>query len=159
MEIKINDIFSQIGNYISKFDHEKIEMWENFVVDFSTPFDKKDSVISLIKQNIPNHKTMTGIYAIFDGKTCLYIGVGRPIWSRLKCHYNASQGKDQAKNWVGFFSQYKKPLRIFWLEYNEINDTIIGDQTRILIEHLLQHIYLPMFGRDKKLNQNLAHAD
>jgi hypothetical protein len=124
----------------------KIENWKNFELDFSTDFQYKYQTIQMIKTQIG---TNAGFYAIFKEKNCLYIGIGRPIWSRLKSHYYASQGKDKAKRWSDFFQNHKTVLKVYWKEFSCVENSKIDDKTRLLIEAILTIEYEPEFENQK----------
>lgn len=127
----------------------EIEKWQNFELDFSIPVEEKIIIFQKIKSNIENFKNVVGIYAIFDGDTCLYIGQGKRIWERIKSHYQASKGLVSNKRWVGYFEQYQKNLKIFWIEYNKLNEPVLDDKLRGLFEHVLQIKYNPIFNSYK----------
>lgn len=144
--ILANQEFENTGNEIINFSkYSEIENWQNFELKFGTEFSENKNISELIKSSIPNFENVNGIYSIFDKTECLYIGVGRPIWKRIKSHYFASQKVDKAKRWSDFFSQYKKTLIIYWIQFDNIENKIIGDKTRILVESILQEKYKPKF--------------
>lgn len=90
-----NKKFKNIILALTKIQNDLIiENWDSFQLDFSKYFEKRDQIIQKIKTHTENK---SGFYSIFQNKDCLYIGIGRPLWSRIKCHYYASQGKDRAK--------------------------------------------------------------
>ncbi len=139
-------MFLSTATIIQQFEQDaNILQWNSFRLDFATAYENKETVIAIIKNNIPDYKFLHGLYAIFDGPECLYIGVGRPIWRRIKSHYKAAKGKDSATRWVQFFSQYQKPLTIYWKTLDGFEDDRVGDRVRELIEHILQARYLPLF--------------
>jgi len=141
-----NQEFENTGNEIINFSkYSEIENWQNFELKFETEFSENKNISELIKSNIPNFEKVNGIYSIFDKTECLYIGVGRPIWKRIKSHYFASQKVDKAKRWSDFFSQHKKPLIFYWIQFDNIENKIIGDKARILVESILQEKYKPKF--------------
>ena len=127
----------------------EIEQWKNFELDFSTPTENKNEIYQLIKNSIKNYNSLTGIYAIFDGEKCLYIGKGKRIWERIKCHYNAAKGLDKEVRWTEFFKQYQKKVRVYWIEYRKLEDAILDDKLRELFEHILQVKYDPAFEKFK----------
>ncbi len=139
-------MFLSAATIIQQFEQDAdIQQWSSFQLDFATAYQDKQNIIANIKNNIPDYKFQNGLYAIFDGPECLYIGVGRPIWSRIKSHYKAAKGKDSAIRWVQFFSQYQKPLTIYWKRLDGFEDDRVGDRVRELVEHILQSRYLPLF--------------
>ncbi|TAF44405.1 MAG: hypothetical protein EAZ64_06995 [Sphingobacteriales bacterium] len=141
-----NENFAVVGEEIMNFNiYSEIENWQNFELKFETKLSEKHMVIDIIKSEIPNFVKLNGIYSIFDKTECLYIGVGRPIWSRIKSHYTASQKEDKAKRWSDFFSQYKRTLTVYWIQFDNIENKIIGDKARILVESILQEKYKPKF--------------
>lgn len=122
----------------------EIEKWKCFEIDFSKPIEKKEEIYSLIKGNTGK---ITGLYAIFDGPVCLYIGKGKIISQRIKAHYNASKDFKQPPRWVAFFKQYSKKLNIHWVEYNNLKNDSLDDQLRQLFEVVLQLKYEPEFEK------------
>ncbi len=78
--------------------------------------------------------------------------MGRPIWRRIKSHYTSSQIEDRAKKWSIFFGQNKKKLKIYWIEFDNIDDVKVGDKARELIESILHQLYRPIFERQDKDN-------
>jgi hypothetical protein len=141
-----NENFAVVGEEVINFrKYSEIENWQNFELEFETELSEKNKVIDKIKTEIPNFATLNGIYSIFDKAECLYIGVGRPIWSRIKSHYKASQKENKAKRWSDFFSLHKKTLTIYWIQFDNIENKIIGDKARILVESILQEKYKPKF--------------
>ncbi len=125
----------------------EIKNWKNFKLDFSTDFQNKQYIIQEIKNQIGKN---AGFYAVYNDENCLYIGIGRPIWSRLKSHYYASQGKDKAKRWSDFFQKYKTNLTIYWKEFNCVENPKIDDKARLLVEAILTNEYEPEFEKIKK---------
>ncbi len=139
-------MFLSTATIIQQFEQDAdILQWSSFQLDFATAYEDKQNIIANIKNNIPDYKFQNGLYAIFDGSKCLYIGIGRPIWSRIKSHYNAAKGKDSAIRWVQFFSQYQKPLNVYWKSLDGFENDRVGDRVRELIEHILQDRYKPRF--------------
>lgn len=129
--------------------HRRIEEWNRFRLDFSVPFERKSEVYQHIKHSFSNDLCAAGLYAIFSGKKCLYIGKGRPIWKRIKDHYRASKGHDKAIRWVDFFSRYQLSLTVYWLPFAPFSDEESNDQLRGLFEYLLQTEYRPIFDEPK----------
>lgn len=130
-------------------EHLDIEEWDNFELDFSTPKENADEIYQLIKRNIKNYNNLSGIYAIFDGEKCLYIGKGKCIWERIKSHYKAAKGLDKAVRWAKFFKQYQKKVKVYWIEYRNLENETLDDKLRELFEHILQIKYDPVFGKYK----------
>ena len=142
-----SNLFEDITKSILAFEeHSDICKWDSFEIDFGIPFENKESLISAIKKSMAPHNKQIGIYAIFHGEERLYIGIGRPIWRRIKAHYYASKGKDTAKKWIDFFSNFQKPLTIYWKSFEGHESPILGDRVRELIEHILQHKYPTKFS-------------
>lgn len=126
----------------------EITKWKNFKIDFSTDFENRKQVVETIKEELQEKQ---GFYSIFNGKECLYIGIGRPIWKRIKSHYYSSQGKDKAKKWLDFFSQNKIQLTIYWHEFSISENKKTDDKIRSLIENVLENIYRPKFEEKKNV--------
>lgn len=143
--------FDEIAYKIKNFkEHADIKKWKSFELDFSTRFENKVKVIESIKKEIPNYKSTTGFYSIFKDSKCLYIGIGRPIWSRLKSHYFESQPQSKirkGKKWFNFFRKYQTNLTIYWLEYQGTENKKQGDKLRALIENILELEYKPEFEK------------
>ena len=144
----------QILENISKLNSEfikklEINNWNSFDLDFSVKLENKKINHDIIKLNIDNFKEKNGLYAIFDGNTCLYIGVGRPIWQRIKSHYHSSQRpeNEKSKDWSDFFSQYQKKLKIYWLQINIAKDNKINDHFSETLESIIKSIYNPKLNR------------
>lgn len=128
-------------------EHLDVRQWQSFVIDFSVEFDRRREIWAHIQESIPNHKTTNGIYALFAGGDCLYIGKGCPIWSRIKSHYNAAHGHDPAPRWVEFFSQHQTKVNVYWLDYSPSEERSIDDQLRRNLEFFLQRKYQPLFDK------------
>jgi hypothetical protein len=126
-------------------EHHDICEWQNFKLDLSVAFEHRKSIAEHIQDSIPNYKTINGLYSFFDGDKCLYLGKGRPIWKRIKCHYDAAQGHDKARRWCDFFSQYRHCVTVYWLEFDPLSDDRDNDQLRSVLEYLLQRKYQPLF--------------
>lgn len=142
---EINERFKNILFGLEQIQNNLIiENWENFQLDFSKNFEYKNEIIQKIKSKTENK---SGFYSIFKNQDCLYIGVGRPIWSRLKSHYYASQGKDKAKRWDEFFQKQKTELTIYWKEFSCVENHKIDDKVRLLIEAVLTEKYNPEFEK------------
>ena len=137
---KIYSIFKKVSN---------LENWNKFNLDFSRKLENKKINHDIIKKNIPNYKEVNGVYAIFDGENCLYIGKGRPIWSRIKSHYHSSQRPEPPKaiEWSDFFSQYRKELTIYWYQIDFSSDKKINDKVSETVEIILKSVYEPKFNR------------
>ena len=148
-------MFLSTATIIQQFEQDaNIFQWNSFRLDFSTTYENKENIIAIIKNNIPDYKFQNGLYAIFDGSECLYIGIGRPVWSRIKSHYKAAKGKESAKRWVQFFSKYQKPLTIYWKVLDSFENDQLGDRVRELIEHILQAKYLPIFDKFQTMEED-----
>lgn len=142
---EINKRFKNILFGLEQFQNNLIiESWESFQLDFSKNFENKDEIIQKIKKHT---EKKAGFYSIFKNKDCLYIGIGRPIWSRLKSHYYASQGKDKAKRWDDFFQKQRTELTIYWKEFSCCENHKIDDKARLLIEAILTEKYKPEFDK------------
>lgn len=141
-----SDIIDKIIDILSNSkDLLDIKRWRSFELDFSTPVEDKNTIFQHIKNNIGDFNNVTGIYAIFDKDICLYIGKGKPVWSRLKSHFIAAKGLDKAERWTNFFMQYQKVLAISWIDYANLHDPGLDDKLRELFEHILQQKYQPLF--------------
>lgn len=136
--------FDSIANGILKFkEKSNIEkQWNSFTLDFSTSFDRKKEIYNTINQEIG--KT-SGLYAIFDDEGCLYIGIGTRIADRIKSHYKAAQGKDNAKNWNEFFQKNNGINTIYWTEFNIGKNQKQTHKIREIIENILEIKYKPKF--------------
>ena len=130
---------------LSSYDLLDIESWAQFELDCSIPIESKAEVFLSIKNGINDYANIAGIYAIFDGETCLYIGKGKRIWERIKSHYKAARGVDGTAKWDAFFQQYQKKLIVCWVEYKNLEQEILDDKLRELFEHVLQSKYKPKF--------------
>jgi len=126
----------------------KIEDWQYFELDFSTSVEQKEEIFQKIKNNIVDFNNVAGIYAIFDSDTCIYIGTSKEIWTRIKSHFLAAKGLDPNERWNNFFSQHKRNLRIFWIEYNKFksDEPKLNRKLRELFEYVLQIKHNPTFG-------------
>ncbi|MGC4129725.1 MAG: hypothetical protein QM564_09255 [Bergeyella sp.] len=142
---EINKTLKSVYAGLKQMENDlKIENWKSFELDFSTDFQNKSQIIQKIKNQTGKN---VGFYAIFKDEDCLYIGIGRPIWSRLKSHYYASQEKDKAKRWSDFFQKHKTNLKIYWKEFSCVDNPKIDDKTRLLIEAILTNEYEPEFEK------------
>ncbi len=138
--------FELIGQHINNFKSQSnIKEWNSFELDFSIPLSKKSKVENQIKKQIPNYKELSGFYAIFKNDECLYIGTGKQIWERIKSHYRASQGKEKSKRWADFFGKHRDIVKIYWLEYDKLENTKQSQKLRELIENILELKYRPKF--------------
>lgn len=146
--IFMTETYRKIETIINKIELSKndfnILSWHNFNIDFSHPLERKNEIIKILKENL---KDTLGFYAIYDDKECLYIGIGRPIWSRIKSHYYASHENDRAVKWVNFFKENQKQLQIYWKEYCVSDNIKIDDKVRQLLESILTETFNPKFER------------
>jgi hypothetical protein len=150
--------FDQIANEILNFKKRaEIKKWNSFELDFSTSFENKDQIIGTIKKEIPNYRTTTGFYSIFKNDQCLYIGIGRPIWKRIKDHYYASKSKINPKfnKWIEFFDQNQSKLTIYWTEFKGTENNKQSDKLREIIENILELKYEPEFERKNAPQQRI----
>lgn len=145
--MKMNE-FESIADGILKFKEKSdIEKeWNSFHLNFSTPFECKKEIYNKINQEIG--KT-AGLYSIFDGKDCLYIGTGKNIADRIKSHYKAAQGKDNAKRWNEFFRENNGINTIYWTEFNIGQNQKQSHKIREIIENILEIKYKPKFEYKK----------
>lgn len=137
----------KIINNLSFFKNDmNIRNWDKLELDFSSPNLK--SIVKVIKEKIGNK---TGFYAIFDEEECLYIGIGRPVWKRVKSHYYSSQGLEKVLRWSMFFQANKKRLTIYHKEFYYCENKRVEDSLKRLIESVLEQEYKPKFefGKDK----------
>lgn len=148
---EINKILDEIKSKNNTSENEfNILTWKSFELNFAENFETKKVITEKIKSEIGN---ISGFYAIYDDKECLYIGIGRPIWNRIKSHYYSSQEKDKAIKWVNFFKEHKRNLKIYWKEFTASENKKIDDKVRLLIEAIITERYNPKFEREYK---NLA---
>jgi len=49
--------------------------------------------------------------------------------------------------WAKFFKQYKKILKVYWIEYRYLENKILDDKLRELFEYILQVKYRPTFEK------------
>ena len=141
-------IFDKISSVIdSTKGLLEIEAWNYFEIDFSIPIENGNEIYQDIKDNITNFSNVSGIYAIFNGEECLYIGKGAPIWQRIKSHYKASKGLDKNVRWTNFFKQYQIKLKVYWVEYQYLENKTLDDKLRELFEYTLQAKYGPIFNQ------------
>lgn len=144
--IELNKILDEIKSKNNVSENEfNILTWKSFELNFAENFETKKVITEKIKSEIGN---VSGFYAINDDKECLYIGIGRPIWNRIKSHYYSSQEKDKAIKWVNFFKEYKRNLKIYWKEFTVSENRKIDDKVRLLIEAVLTEKYDPKFERE-----------
>jgi hypothetical protein len=155
----MNETTKTIDSIISELEKVKqnlnITEWQSFELDFSNKFENRKEITQALQTNIG--KETSGFYSIFDKDKCLYIGIGRPIWKRIKSHYYATNEKDKAERWVNFFITKKATLTIYWKDFSISERTKIDDKTRQLIEVILTEKYNPEF--EQKAKNNLQHPN
>lgn len=140
-----NKLDKVIDKLISIKDDMDIMKWEKFELDFSSP-DLKNTAKEI--HNKIGEKN--GFYAIFDANRCLYIGIGRPIWKRIKSHYRAAQGLEKVLRWSLFFQENKKALTVYYKEFLLTDVTPrVEDKLKMLIEAVLEQKYRPKFEFNK----------
>jgi hypothetical protein len=141
---EISEIFEDIKSKVNLSENDfDILSLKNFELNFSENFENKEVIVNRIKSEIGN---ASGFYAIYN-EDCLYIGIGRPIWKRIKSHYYSSNGKDKAVKWVEFFKEHRDNLKIYWKEFSVSENKKIDDKVRLLIEAILTEKYDPKFER------------
>ena len=147
---KLDQIAAKILAFKDKMDIQKD--WAHFELDFSTDFENRKIITDKIKAEINNYRSTMGLYAIFKNGKCLYIGIGRPIWSRIKSHYYASQKRINPKStrWIDFFSNNRSKLTIYWTEFKGSENPKQGDKLRQVIENILHEKYQPEFEKIKR---------
>jgi len=104
--------------------------------------------MSLVEYATPDNrlgKSVNGLYALKHPQYgIVYIGKGKPIFNRIKSHYYATKGKEKAPAWKQFFEYVTDDITVYWFEVDN-TDPIIGEQTREVLERLLQIKYKPLF--------------
>lgn len=142
---KFNEIVNGILDFEKKSDIK--EKWQSITLDFSKPIENKREIYNSINQQIGQ---TAGLYAIFDNQGCLYIGIGTRIADRIKSHYKAAQGKDNAKNWNEFFQKHNGINTIYWTELNIGKNKKQAHKIREIIENILEIEYEPEFVYRKR---------
>jgi predicted GIY-YIG superfamily endonuclease len=122
-----------------------LDNWKKFPLDFSKNLDYKSEIVDSIKSSINDKKITPGIYLIYDGEKCLYVGKSKDIWKRIKSHYYAAHKEDRSKRWSDFFSQYKKDLTVYWKEYTFYENSPLNNKIIEVIETVLQDELKPLF--------------
>lgn len=92
-------------------------------------------------------KTINGLYAYYYKNQCLYIGKGKPVWSRLKTHWietTRNLKSDRKGYWkydvfFGHFADYE--LEVRYIEFGE-NDT-----DRLIAEKVYQELENPLYDQ------------
>ena len=135
---EIDKIIDALAEFKPQLDI--LNAWEKFELDFScSDIDKNRKLIkSFFIDKI-------GFYAIFDINKCLYIGIGRPIWTRIYSHYKAANGFEKEQRWSDFFQSYRKNLCVYYQEFTVSTTTRLDDKIRMLVESVLETAYEPAF--------------
>lgn len=122
-----------------------IENWPGQEFDFAS--ENKEEIITSIKKAFNhNSEEQSGFYAIFKDSECLYIGVGKPVWLRIKSHYYAcGHGNETNKRWRDFFHAHKGKVKIYWLAFDIISNPKLGSKIRLVLESILEDRYKPKF--------------
>jgi hypothetical protein len=91
-----------------------------------------------------------GLYALANSEFgIVYIGKGNPIFNRLKSHFRATEGKDNAECWDQFFTnnRFKSGLKAYYYQVDCTDDTVVSEKYREVLERVLQIKYDPLFDR------------
>lgn len=142
-----NDLFRKAKLAFESFEvGSDIEGWSSFELDFGTPLIEQERIGQIIRFQIPDHESIPGIYAIFNGGACLYIGTGMSIPELIYAHYLASHGPGASVPPADVFSQYRKILKIHWKGFRLNMPESIALQALELIKSILKIKYRPLYS-------------
>ena len=126
--------FQKIVSIINSATFQEIEQYRQSV-----------DLLKLCQSKTHFDQRINGIYALWHSQYAfIYIGKGKPIFHRLKCHYLATQGKEKAPSWKQFFEHINTDIKVYWYEYDN-PDVVIAEYCREALERLLQIKYEPLF--------------
>lgn len=111
--------------------------WKSFEL-FHGDSVNKQRTYETIKNKV---KKNNGVYVYEKGGKCLYIGKGKPLFSRIKSHYVESWKKapgNRTDIWYRFFSSHQGKVKIFWMK-------IKNKEIRDIVERMLTHLLKPEF--------------
>lgn len=109
--------------------------WKSFELSHGS---QQQQTYDVIRKNVGKNY---GVYVYEKDGKCLYVGKGKPLFSRVKSHYLESWKKapgDRTDIWYRFFSLHKGKVKIFW---TKIEDKEIRD----IVERMLTHLLKPKF--------------
>jgi hypothetical protein len=127
--------------------HQDYKSWPSLQLDHEPPGDRNEEkrVFSLIDNFCRKQgKRISGVYLYERKGEVLYIGKGKPIFNRVKSHYNESyrevSGDTKTKKWHRFFSKYNGPITVYISEIGREAD-------RKIVEMILQEFHQTVFSK------------
>jgi hypothetical protein len=119
-----------------------MSLWNSFEFEHRRPTDSADgdALLTLLAEEVGRKRD--GVYVYNREGHYLYVGKGRPIFSRLKSHlresYEEVPGDTKDNRWHRFFSQHSGRVRVYWMEVEDEMD-------RRVIELVLTKLLSPTF--------------
>ena len=127
--------------------YQGYKSWPSLHLVHEPPGDKneKKRVFSRIDQFCRKQgERISGVYLYERKGDVLYIGKGKPIFNRVKSHYNESyrevSGDTKTKKWHRFFSKYNGPITVYISEIEREAD-------RKIVEMILQEFHQAVFSK------------
>lgn len=123
-----------------------IEKWDSFEIIHLAPKNnlERNDCYKYIKSKVQNKN---GLYIYKKDDRIIYIGKGKPLYNRLKNHYQSSfeevSGDTKDKIWHKFFKKYRGKLKVYWKEQED-------ERIRQIIEKMLDCCLNPEFNNFKE---------
>jgi len=120
-----------------------METWNQFVFLHESPMDRDDELANFSRlRDIVSR--INGLYAYRLNNDWIYVGKGKPLFERLKIHYQSCyrpvSGDTSSKRWHRFFSEHCGELTVYWKEVEPETD-------RQVFEIVLTHVLSPKFNQ------------
>lgn len=96
--------------------------------------------------NSQDKAKISGLYAFYNGKKCLYVGQSRDSSYRIYHHCRTAWKIAGTKRWQTFFFQFKnKKLIIKWYHIPDHSDKPLAELIRTISELYFTKIFKPEF--------------
>jgi len=118
-----------------------MDVWNRFEFVHQCPSDRGEERANFRRLREIVAQT-NGLYAYRLKNAWLYVGKGKPLFERLKIHYQSCHkqvsGDTKDQRWHRFFKEYCGELTVYWIEVEPETD-------RRVFELILTHILTPKF--------------
>lgn len=133
----------KIEEFLKNNDLLPIINWHSFEVVHKDTSPESSKDLDEIKDIISGKN---GLYIYEKDGVIIYVGKGKPIFSRIRNHYISSyqkvSGDTKDDRWHRFFSSHRGNLKIYW-------KTVEGEEMRHIYEMMLHHVLNPKFNSFK----------
>ena len=125
--------------------------WKEYeVTHFKDKPDEKE-LNRIINQMKDTFGSRNGLYAYFKNDKLLYVGKAKPLFNRIKSHFQETYDKKKYNDlWPSFFRDNAGLMNLYWIEIGDKNLENKYEKVRVAYESIITGLEEPEFEKYKK---------